>query len=483
MANLNEMLDDLGVSQEEYEAVMDEIDVAADFNEYDSAIMHIEQVVKNLEDKKAKGELVTDLIEWLDCRDAVEESLIITSGGMESELESEDHMLLSRLASLIKEQGYDNMDYEFGNVLDFMDARAVELESYSKNKGLANDFYDDILKDSFDKIKGQFSVREVLEKAFNVLEKTDSSAELLLNDRLNANRYALKEVSRILASTARAAESEGISNNAVDKLRDYAVKGAMKLDSYLPEDELVKCFSEDLDISKSFGFSETVMTGDPALGLETQDEFNRILAYRMVRKNLPADMVSFVDNYIMKDTPNFISGDSRNEISQSEALMEFLEENDVSFAINKDITDAVSRCWLLDSYSKRLHVASRYPEFTQGEMVDIGMDAVEIKGIAIAEYDDTCNMIKDRVKDLKEIYMEQNFDNIMPFRSGKDILSDTVEKPLADVSFSKETLSLEKEPEKSYQITFDDVIKESASRDIPGIKVITRDDSDFGLDI
>lgn len=483
MANLNEILDDLGVSQEEYEAVMDEIDVTANFSDYDSAIMHIEQVVKNLEDKKLKGELVTDLTEWLDCRDAVEESLIITSGGMKSELESEDRMLLSRLASLIKEQGYDNMDYEFGNVLDFMDARAIELESYNKNKGLVKDSHDDVLKDSYDKIKGQFSVREVLEKAFNTFEKTGSFAESLLDDRLQANRYALKEVSRILASTARAAESEGISNDAVDKLRDYAVKGAMKMDSFLPEDELVKCFSEDLDISESFGFSETVMTGDPLLGLETQDEFNRILAYRMVRKNLPENMVSFVDNYIMKDTPDFISGNSQNEISQNEALMEFLEENDISFAINKNITDAVSRCWLLDSYSKRLHIASRYLEFTQGEMIDVGMDAIEIKGIAMSEYDETCDMIKDRVKDLKEIYMEQNFDNIMPFRSGKEVLSDNVEKTSADVSFNKESAKPEKEPDKSYQITFDDVIKDSFSRDIPGVKVIYRDDADFDFDV
>lgn len=482
MANLNEMLDDLGVSQEEYEAVMDEIDVTAGFSDYDSAIMHIEQVVKNLEDKKLKGELVTDLTEWLDCRDAVEESLIITSGGMESELESEDRMLLSRLSSLIKEQGYDNMDYEFGNVLDFMDARAAELESYSKNKGLFKDSSDDVLKDSFDKIKGQFSVREVLENAFNVFEKTGSSKESLLDDRLNANRYALKEVSRILANTARIAESEGISNDAMDKLRDYAVKGAMKLDSFLPEDELVKCFSEDLDISESFGFSETVMTGDPALGLETQDEFNRILAYRMVRKNLPANMVSFVDNYIMRDAPDFISGDECNELSQSEALMEFLEENDISFAINKNITDAVSRCWLLDSYSKRLHVASRYPEFTQNEMVEAGMDAIEIKGIAIAEYDDTCQMIDDRIKALKEIYIEQGFDNIMPLRSGEEILSDSAENTV-DVSFNKEALKPEKEPDKSYQITFDDVIKRAASRDIPELKEAAKDDADFGFDV
>lgn len=482
MANLNEMLDDLGVSQEEYEAVMDEIYVTADFSDYDSAIMHIEQVVKNLEDKKLKGELVTDLTEWLDCRDAVEESLIITSGGMESELESEDRMLLSRLASLIKEQGYDNMDYEFGNVLDFMDARAAELESYSKNKGLFKDSFDEILKESFDKIKGQFSVREVLENAFNVFEKTGSSKESLLDDRLNANRYALKEVSRILVNTARIAESEGISSDAMDKLRDYAVKGAMKLDSFLPEDELVKCFSDDLDISESFGFSETVMTGDPALGLETQDEFNRILAYRMVRKNLPADMVSFVDNYIMRDAPDFISGDERNELSQSEALMEFLEENDISFAINKNITDAVSRCWLLDSYSKRLHVASRYPEFTQKEMVEFGMDAIGIKCIAIAEYDDTCQMINDRIKALKEIYMERGFDNIMPLRSGEEILSDNT-KEVIDVSFSKEALKPEKEPDKFYQITFDDVIKRASSRDIPEPKEAAKDDADFGFDV
>lgn len=480
MANLNEMLDDLGVSQEEYEAVMDEIDVTAGFNDYDSAIMHIEQVVKNLEDKKLKGELVTDLTEWLDCRDAVEESLIITSGGMESELESEDRMLLSRLASLIKEQGYDNMDYEFGNVLNFMDARAIELESY--NKVSKKESYDHALKDPFDKIKRQFDVRETLENAFNVFEKTGSSKESLLDDRLNANRYALKEVSRILANTARVAESEGISNDAMDKLRDYAVKGAMKLDSFLPEDEFVKCFSDDLDISRSFGFSETVMTGDPALGLETQDEFNRILAYRMVRKNLPADMVGFVDNYIMKDAPDFISGDEHNELSQSEALMEFLEENDISFAINKNITDAVSRCWFLDSYSKRLHVASRYPEFTQNEMVEIGMDAIEIKSIAIAEYDDTCQMIDDRIKALKEIYMEQGFDNIMPLRSGEEILSDSAENAV-NVSFSKEALKSEKELDKSYQITFDNVIKEATSRDIPEPKEAVKDDADFGFDV
>lgn len=481
MANLNEILDDLGVSQEEYEAVMDEIDVTAGFNDYDSAIMHIEQVVKNLEDKKLKGELVTDLTEWLDCRDAVEESLIITSGGMESELESEDRMLLSRLASLIKEQGYDNMDYEFGNVLDFMDARAIELESY--NKVSKKESYDHALKDPFDKIKRQFDVRETLENAFNVFEKTGvSSSESLLDDRLNANRYALKEVSRILASTARDAEFEDVSNDDVDKLRDYAVKRAMKLDSYLPEDELAKCFSDDLDISESFGFSETVMTGDPALGLETQDEFNRILAYRMVRKNLPADMVSFADNYIMKDAPDFISGDERNELSQSEALMEFLEENDISFAINKNITDAVSRCWLLDSYSKRLHVACRYPEFTQMEMVEASTDAAALHSIAISEYDETCNMIKDRVKELKELYMEQSFDNIMPFRSGEEILSDSA-KETADVSFSKEALKPEKEPEKSYQITFDDVIKEATSRDIPEPKEAVKDDANFGFDV
>ena len=268
----------------------------------------------------------------------------------------------------------------------------------------------------------------------------------------------------------------------MDKLRDYAVKRAMKLDSYLPEDELVKCFSEDLDISETFGFSETVMTGDPALGLETQDEFNRILAYRMVRKGVPVDMVSFADNYIMRDAPNFISGDERNELSQSESLMEFLEENDISFAINKNITDAVSRCWLLDSYSKKLHVACRYPEFTQMEMVEASMDAIEIKDIAIAEYDDTCQMIDDRIKALKEIYTEQVFDNIMPFRSGEEILSDSA-KEAADVSFSKETLKPEKEPDKSYQITFDDVIKETISRDIPEPKEVVKDDADFGFDV
>ena len=202
----------------------------------------------------------------------------------------------------------------------------------------------------------------------------------------------------------------------------------------------------------------------------------------MVRKNLPADMVEFVDNYIMRDAPDFISGDERNELSQSEALMEFLEENDISFAINKNITDAVSRCWLLDSYSKRLHVASRYPEFTQNEMVEIGMDAIEIKGIAIAEYDDTCQMIDDRIKALKEIYIEQGFDNIMPLRSGEEILSDSAENTV-DVSFSKEALKPEKELDKSYQITFDDVIKRAASRDIPEPKEIAKDDADFGFDV
>ena len=482
MANLNEILDDLGVSQEEYEAVMDEIDVTADFNDYDSAIMHIEQVVKNLEDKKLKGELVTDLTEWLDCRDAVEESLIITSGGMESELESEDRMLLSRLASLIKEQGYDNMDYEFGNVLDFMDARAIELESY--NKVSKKESYDHALKDPFDKIKRQFDVRETLENAFNVFEKTGvSSSESLLDDRLNANRYALKEVSRILASTARDAEFEDVSNDDVDRLRDYAVKRAMKLDSYLPEDELAKCFLDDLDVSETFGFSETVMTGDPLLGVETQDEFNRILAYRMVRKGVPENKASFVDNYIMDPrSPKLLSSNEYNEDRQSNALMEFLEENDINFAINKNITDAVSRCWLLDSYSKRLYVASRYPEFTQMEMVEVSTDAAALHSIAISEYDETCNMIKDRVKELKELYMEQSFDNIMPFRSGEEILSDSA-KEAADVSFSKEALKPEKEPDKSYQITFDDVIKGATSRDIPEPKEAAKDDADFGFDV
>ena len=482
MANLNEILDDLGVSQEEYEAVMDEIDVTAGFNDYDSAIMHIEQVVKNLEDKKLKGELVTDLTEWLDCRDAVEESLIITSGGMESELESEDRMLLSRLASLIKEQGYDNMDYEFGNVLDFMDARAAELESY--NKVSKKESYDHALKDPFDKIKRQFDVREILENAFNVFEKTGvSSSESLLDDRLNANRYALKEVSRILASTARDAEFEDVSNDDVDKLRDYAVKRAMKLDSYLPEDELAKCFLDDLDVSETFGFSETVMTGDPLLGVETQDEFNRILAYRMVRKGVPENKASFVANYIMDPrSPKLLSSNEYNEDRQSNALMEFLEENDINFAINKNITDAVSRCWLLDSYSKRLYVACRYPEFTQMEMVEASTDAAALHSIAISEYDDTCQMIDDRIKALKEIYMEQGFDNIMPFRSGEEILSDSA-KETADVSFSKEALKLEKDPDKSYQIIFDDVIKETISRDIPEPKEATKDDADFGFDV
>ena len=91
-------------------------------------------------------------------------------------------------------------------------------------------------------------------------------------------------------------------------------------------------------------------------------------------------------------------------------------------------------------------------------------------------------MIDDRIKALKEIYIEQGFDNIMPLRSGEEILSDSAEDT-ANVSFSKEALKPEKEPDKSYQITFDDVIKETASRDIPEPKEIAKDDADFGFDV